>query len=393
MNPELTAVALSTVFMILGIALTRWLHSKHDMNVVVSPSPPDPSHDYPFISVIVPARNEEINIRRCVEALLNQAYPNYEVIVVDDRSTDSTRVVLEVIASQESRKSPAFIIIEGEDMPHHWAGKPHALVQGVKAAGGEWLCFIDADTFPRPELLVSAYQAAVRENADLFTLLTDQELKSFWEKVVLPLVFVGLSFGFPAERVNDISKPDAIANGQFILVKRSVYEAVGGHAAVRDRIDEDKALAEVVKGAGYRLVLGDGRAVASTRMYTNLGEMWEGWTKNIFLGLRDRLWLLAFGAFVGITGALALPAWFFGSLVWFLLSGDLAPAVVTIQAAIVIAYLLFWRMKASRAFNIHPAYSLTLPLGALLFTSMMLASAFNVLSGRGVSWRGRRYVR
>jgi chlorobactene glucosyltransferase len=393
MNTAIITVALSTVFMILGIALTRWLHSKHDMEVVVSPSAVDPSYNYPLISVIVPARNEERNIQHCIQALSDQTYPRYELIAVDDRSTDSTRQVLEAIDSQKSRKSPAFLVVDGEDLPEGWAGKPHALVQGVNAARGEWLCFIDADTFARPELLISAYGTAVRENADLLSLLTAQKLGSFWEKVILPLVFVGLSFGFPADRVNDPNKPDAIANGQFILIKRSVYEAVGGHTTVKDRIDEDKAIAELVKVKGYRLVLADGRSVAFTRMYTSLGEMWEGWTKNIFLGLRDRLGLLIFGAFSGIMGALALPVWLIGGTVWFLRTMEFAPAVAALQAAVVTAYLLYWRIKAAKAFQIHPAYSLTLPLGALMFTAMMLTSAYNVLSGKGVYWRGRRYIR
>jgi chlorobactene glucosyltransferase len=387
-----TVVALSTIFMIAGIALTRWLHSKVTMQVVVPPTPVDPSQDYPLISVIVPARNEERNIRRCIQALINQTHPNTELIVVDDRSTDSTPVILETIAS-EHPKDQNLIVMTGDDLPKEWAGKPYALVQGAKLAAGEWLCFIDADTFAGSDLLASSYTKAVKERADLFSLLTGQELGSFWEKTILPLVFLGLSFGFPADRVNDQSKPDAIANGQFILIKRSVYEAVGGHTAVKDRIDEDKALAEVVKGAGYRLVLADGRQLATTRMYTSLSEMWEGWTKNIFLGLRDRIGLLVFGAFMGLVGALALPAWLFGGTIWFLVTGELIAAVVAVQASIMIAYLLYWRVRAAQAFHIHPAYSLTLPLGAVVFTSMMLTSAFNVLSGKGVYWRGRRYIR
>jgi chlorobactene glucosyltransferase len=222
-------------------------------------------------------------------------------------------------------------------------------------------------------------------------MMTDQELGSFWEKVVLPLVFTGLSFGFPARRVNDPEKPDAIANGQFILIKRAVYQAVGGHTAVRDRIDEDKALAEVVKGAGYRLVLADGRQLARTRMYTSLAEMWEGWTKNIYLGLRDRLWLLTFGAAMGLIGALVLPLWLLAGFLWLAASGGWSAAVVAGEASLLWAYLLWQRARAASAFGISPLYAFTLPLGALVFTAMMFASAYKVISGRGVEWKGRRY--
>jgi chlorobactene glucosyltransferase len=225
----------------------------------------------------------------------------------------------------------------------------------------------------------------------LFTILTNQELGSFWEKTILPLVFTALAFGFPAKRVNDPSKPDAIANGQFILIRRAVYDTTGGHTAVKDRIDEDKALAETVKRSGYRLVVADGRQVATTHMYTRLAEIWEGWTKNIFLGLRDRLWLLTFGATLGLIAALALPLWLMGGLAWMALGGDWIAAVVTLQAATLWTYLLDKRILACQAYHIAPAYALTLPLGALVFTAMMFASAWKVLSGRGVTWKGRTY--
>jgi chlorobactene glucosyltransferase len=226
----------------------------------------------------------------------------------------------------------------------------------------------------------------------MFTVLTKQELGSFWEKVVLPLVFTGLSFGFPAEKVNDPNAPEAIANGQFILVKKEVYDQVGGHASVRDRIDEDKAFAEVVKRADYRLILADGSELVSTRMYTSLPELWEGWTKNIFLGLRDRLGLLTFGAFVALLGAIILPLWLLAGLFWMGTGGGTPAAIITIEAIIVWGYLLFQRARASQYFEISAWYALTLPLGAAIFAGMMFASAFNVISGRGVSWKGRVYT-
>jgi chlorobactene glucosyltransferase len=225
----------------------------------------------------------------------------------------------------------------------------------------------------------------------MFSILTDQELGSFWERVVLPLVFLGLSYGFPADRVNDPSKPDAIANGQFILIKRSVYNRVGGHTAVKDRIDEDKAISVVVKHAGYRLVVADGRKVATTRMYTSLAEMWEGWTKNIYLGLRDRLGLLLFGVFIGFVVSIVLPVWLVGGLAWLALSGRVAAGVVAVEAIVLWAYLSWKRLQACRAFGISGGYAFTFPLGALIFTAMMVASAYDVLSGRGVIWKGRRY--
>lgn len=377
---------LSTLAFFVALLITYWLHSRVALNIETPISAP-PQDDAPSISIIVPARNEARNIQRCVEALLNQTYPNFEVIIVDDRSTDGTAEILAEIQSRKSR----LVVVPGVDLPPNWAGKPHALVQGATHARGDWLCFVDADTFAAPELISSAYAAAIHHNADLFTILTDQELGSFWEKVVLPLVFVGLSFGFPADKVNDPEASDAIANGQFILIRQAVYQAIGGHGAVKDRIDEDKAIAEVVKVAGYRLVLADGRGLAKTRMYTSLPEMWEGWTKNIFLGLRDRLGLLTFGAAVALLGALALPLWLIGGVGWAASGGGISAIILVLEAILVWGYLVYWRVRAAQAFGISSWYALTLPLGAAVFAAMMFASAYKVISGRGVTWKGRRY--
>jgi chlorobactene glucosyltransferase len=221
--------------------------------------------------------------------------------------------------------------------------------------------------------------------------LTDQQLGSFWEKVIMPLVFTALSVGFPADRVNDPSQPDAIANGQFILIRRPVYETVGGHQAVRAEIAEDKALAALVKGNGFHLVLGDGRELAQTRMYTSFSEIWEGWTKNIYLGLQDRLWLLGIGALTGLVGAIALPLWTALSLVWAISGGGWMAYLVAAQSLLLWGYLFYHRTQACRAMHINAFYALTLPLGALVFTLMMFTSAYKVLSGQGVNWRGRSY--
>jgi chlorobactene glucosyltransferase len=392
---QTTILVISSLALLIGAWVTWWVHSRHALPVVVAPDerPGGSPETWPLVSVVVPARNEARNIKRCVQSLLVQNYPRLEVIVVDDRSTDATPEILAELVERAAAGSVPLRVLVGAELPPGWAGKPHALVQGVAAASGDWLCFMDADTFAGPDLLTSTLAAAQRQQADLFTILTEQELGSFWERVVLPLVFTALSFGFPAQQVNDPKRPEAIANGQFILVRRAVYARLGGHAAVRERIDEDKALAELVKRSGYRLIVADGRRVVRTRMYTSLAEIWEGWTKNIYLGLRDRLWLLLLGATLGLLGALALPLWLLGGLGWWALGGGLPATIVVLQAAILWAELIWFRMRAAQAFGISAIYAWTLPLGALIFTGMMFASAFKVLSKRGVSWKGRTYVR
>jgi chlorobactene glucosyltransferase len=385
-------IIISSVAFLAGIMIVTWMHNQYQLDIVVEPV--IPPQEAPLISVCVPARNEERNIGRCVQALLTQTYPNFEVIVLDDRSTDGTAQILKNLAKVPNLRKVSFKVISGSDLPPGWAGKPHALTQAAAAARGQWLCFVDADTFVTPDALAAVYAKAVETHADLFTIMTRQIMLTFWERAVLPLVMLALSVGFSPRKVNDPSRKDAIANGQFIFIKRSVYEAVGGHAAIKGSIVEDKDLAALVKGKGYRLVVADGREVASTRMYTSLSEMWEGWTKNIYLALRDDRGLLllgVFGAFLAFTAALLLPLWVVGGVALTVAVSGMEGGVVLVEALLLWSYLLFWRIRASRGMGLPGWYALTIPLGAGVFAAMMLTSAWNVLSGKGVIWKGRLY--
>lgn len=389
----MTLLILSTLFFISGIFIIYWLHAQHHLDIIVEPTPPPTSA--PLISVCVPARNEEHNIRACVESVLSQDYPNFEVIVLDDRSTDSTPQILRDMASRDSR----LIVIAGSDLPSGWAGKPHALYQAAASAHGkrsEWLCFIDADTFLAPETLSSVYNKAIETKADLFTIMTFQIMDSFWEKTVMPLVMTALSVGFSPRKVNDPNRRDAIANGQFMFIKRAVYDAIGGHERVKDQIVEDKAISEQVKWNGYRLIVADGKKLARTRMYTSLPTMWEGWTKNIYLGLSDKpsmLLLGAFGATVSLIAALILPAWTLTGIWLWLQSGDWMAIAIVIESTLLWGFLFYVRARTDRAMGISAWWAVTTPLGAGVFAAMMLTSAWKVLSGKGVTWKGRTYSR
>ncbi len=381
------AFLLSTLFFAAGLLITYWIHTRYYLDIVVEPA--GPPADGPLISVCVPARNEDANIRACVEAVLAQTYPRLELIVLDDRSTDATPDILRELAADKRLR-----VLQGAELPEGWAGKPHALVQAVAVANGEWLCFLDADTLLAPQALAGCYARALATQADLFTIMTRQVMGTFWEKVVMPLVMSALSVGFPPREVNDPNRRVAIANGQFIMIKRDVYAAVGGHERIKDQIVEDKALAEAVKWNGYRLIVADGRLAARTRMYTSLPQMWEGWTKNIYLGLQAQTNLLllgAFGALILLVAALFLPVWPLLGAIWFLNGGGWMALAVIAEAAILWACLLYARATVARGIGISRWYALTTPLGAAIFAAMMLTSAWKVMSGQGVTWRGRRY--
>lgn len=379
---------LSTVFFVAGVSIVYWVHNQYHLDIKIDLEEKPPFA--PLISICVPARNEERNIGSCLESLLAQTYPNFEIIIVDDRSSDATPEILRRHESGNSKLS----IIAGRDLPAGWAGKPHALHQAASAARGEWLCFVDADTFLAPQALSACLAKAIETRADLFTILTFQITGSFWEKVVLPLVMTALSTGFSPRRVNDPQRRDAIANGQFILIKRSVYDAVGGHERIKNQIVEDKALAEQVKWNGFRLILANGMDLARTRMYTSLPEMWEGWTKNIYLGLREQpalLWLGVLGAIISVVTAVWLPIWPLLGLLWYTHGGGGPALAVLLEAFLLWGVLVYARARVAENMHISRWYALTTPLGAGIFAAMMLTSAWKVLSGGGVTWRGRTY--
>ena len=381
------AFIISSVFFLAGLIVIFWIHNQNHLDIVVSPAPAP--FNAPLISICIPARNEEHNLGACIEAILKQTYPHFEIIVLNDRSTDATPAILKEL-SKDKRLQP----LNGMELPAGWAGKPYALHQASNVAHGDWLCFIDADTFLDPDALASCYSKALETSADLFTVMTFQITGTFWEKVVLPLVMTALSVGFSPRKVNDPDRRDAIATGQFIMIKRSVYNAIGGYESIKDQIVEDKAIAQRVKNAGYRLVVADGRKLVSTRMYTSLPLMWEGWTKNIYLGLRDQPALLllgAFGAFLLVIAALILPLWPLLGLFWYLNRGGWMSLAIIAEALILWGVLIYIRSIVAHAMHIPRWYALTTPLGAAVFTAMMLTSSWKVLSGQGVTWKGRKY--
>ena len=245
-------------------------------------SGPDRTGWAPLVSVIVPARNEEENIRSLLTSLSALDYPSFEILVVDDESEDRTG---ELVASAPAGNAAALRLLRGAPLPEGWFGKPWACFQGAKAAGGELLLFTDADTAHEPDLLRWAVAGLLGEGGDVLTLVGRQVMGSFWERILQPQFFVLLASRFP--RAGTPRKPHqwrhAIANGQYLLFRRETYEAMGGHAAVRGEVVEDMRIAQLLVRDGRHLLVRDGRGL-QTRMYRSLGGLVEGWSKNIATG-------------------------------------------------------------------------------------------------------------
>jgi chlorobactene glucosyltransferase len=343
----------------------------------------------PIVSVLVPARNEAQSIERCVRSLLAQRYPSFEVLVLNDRSTDQTGDILSGLAAGDARLR----VLEGRPLPGGWVGKCWALHQAAAQARGEWLLCVDADTTHHPAALASALTFAEQHGADLLSLGPRQELGTFWERALLPAIFgIILTAGGSLLEVNDPRRPLAKANGQFMLFRAEAYRGIGGHESVKDEIVEDFALARRVKGTGHRLLLADGRELVSTRMYRSLGEIWEGFSKNAYFEARRKPGGVAAGVALPWL-VVALPPLLLASLVRRRLRKPLGRIgwATLLESGAQCGLVLGFSLGLVRVLDLPRRWALSVPLGLLFFSLVMLNAAIRVLSGRGVTWRGRRY--
>ncbi|MCA9739187.1 MAG: glycosyltransferase [Gemmatimonadetes bacterium] len=343
----------------------------------------------PLVSVIVPARNEALSIEECVGSLLASTYPRFEVIVVDDRSTDDTAARVRAFAD------PRLAVLEGEDLPPGWFGKPWACWQGAREATGDVLLFTDADTWHGPELLEHAVRELDVSGADALTLLGDQRMGSFWERVVQPQMFFLIAARYPDLRklyrtpLQDPARwPEAIANGQYILVRRSVYDAVGGHETVRHEVVEDLRLAQELVRGGHAFLLREARGRFATRMYRSLGDLVGGWSKNVWTGSRQSV--------SGPLGRVLLPAgvlalltlWVVPPLALLAALAGVGGTAFLVWAAITTGIVfLFWAVAGAR-FGTRWFYGFAAPLGAAVTVWILIRSAWR---GSRIEWKGRTY--
>jgi chlorobactene glucosyltransferase len=331
----------------------------------------------PLVSIIIPARNEARNIERCISSVLATQYSPIEIIVVDDRSTDDTAALVEPAVGERLR------LVRGTDPPAGWFGKQWAIVQGYRVARGELLLFADADTKHEPGLIPRAVAGLHAERVDLFSVLPRQEMRSFWERVIQPHVFLVLEAGVGDLRLVNRTRTEwrAIANGQFILTRRAAYESIGTHEAVRDTVADDLRLAQGYVRAGKDIFLVYAIEFMTTRMYTSLGEIVAGWSKNLASGVPYMAppirWLRAI-----IPHVMWIPAlfWLAPPLVW-LATGWHIAALATLVS------LVIWMVLYATE-RVPVWYAALYPLGAAVVAFIMIRSA--VRGGR-IEWRGRTY--
>lgn len=347
------------------------------------------SEDFePQVSVIIPARNEEANIARCVRSVANQQGVS-EIIVADDDSQDHTGLILEDLKCEIPQLRTTHI----ESLPTGWLGKTHALATAAGLARGEWLLFTDADTEHLPGSLAYLLGQAKSQQADLLSLSPGQRTPTWWEKAVIPQVYVRLARLYRFEEVNDPRSAAAAANGQYILIRRLIYDHVGGHEAVRSAVLDDVELARLVKASGGRLLFLPGSAWVWTRMYTRFPEMWRGWTKNLYLLYEGRVGLMLAHLSEAWLVDLLVPSAYLG-LCFLAALGRVNIATLFITGAcwlIVLGRLKNYK-RLLQWLGFEPELVNYLIPGAGLFGLLLLNSMRAHRWTGSVEWKGRRYL-
>ncbi len=323
----------------------------------------------PEVSVIIPARNEEASLGACLESLVSQSGVEFEIIVVNDHSTDRTG---EIAAS-----FPEVRMIEAGTLPQGWTGKNNAVTCGAREARGEWLLFTDADTVHLSGSLARAVAEAKEHKAEMLSYSPEQIAVTFWEMAILPVVFAELARQFPPAKVSDPGSPIVAANGQFILIRRETYDAIGGHAAVAGDILEDVALARRVKASGRKIRFRYAADAVRTRMYRNFGQLREGWTKNLAL-------------LFPYPGWLALKLLLLWIIPWTVVALYLSGVLASLWWMVFVSSPVYLVMRTSRANFTTDMSILASFFGMPIFAYLLLRSRRMHRKGT-VAWKGRTY--
>ena len=327
-----------------------------------------------LVTAIVPARNEEAIIATCIESLARQS-EIAQILVVNDQSSDATADVVR----NSMKEIPVLRLLETGELPDGWVGKNYALWVGVQQAISPWLLFTDADATHAANSVARALQVAHEQQAALVSFSPEQITHNWYEKALIPFVYLRLAKKSSYDQVNDPASPIAAANGQFLLIRRDVYDSIGGHRAVAGEVLEDVAIALRVKQAGHRIWFGSGKGLVRTRMYTSFNAMWEGWKKNLYRLMGGTPW----AAFREIESTLPwIP-------LLLILLGLKFPLLFFVGILFLIARQTIYGLDLAR--NLYPfSFLFYYVPGAFLYAGALWASYRSHVKGR-IAWKGREY--
>lgn len=352
-----------------------------------------PVPEAPRVSVLIAAKDEETNIETAVRTMLDQDYPNFELIVIDDRSTDRTGQILESLRAE--RNDDRLKVVHVRELREGWFGKNNAMREGVAIADGEWLCFGDADCRQTSRRTLStAVRFALAEKLDFLSLLPQLEMHGIWERIIQPVCGAVMVYWFQPAKVNEPDSSDAYANGAFMLMKRSCYEAIGRHGAVRTDVNEDMSMARLAKKKGQRLFVIHNDGLYTVRMYTTFRQIWRGWSRIFYgcFGSFRRLRLTAimltvmnivpYASLLLAAGAVLLNGWSAVGAGWQAVGGCSLLAAVAQQSVIV----RFYRLSRISGW-LGPAFV----VGAVICVGILISAMFKLGGRSTTNWRGTIY--
>ena len=382
------AVIIGAVWVVRFIATVQLRGKRQILTSYSYDGPPEPATR---VSILVAAKDEQNDIEECITGLLHQDYPDFELIVIDDRSADQTPVILKRLA-QDGHSRLRVITIKS--LPDGWCGKNHAMHEGMTAATGEWFLFTDADCkFDSERTLSMAMREAFAHEADFLSVTPVLDAPTVWERVVQPVCALALMIWFLPHRVNKPGRKTAYANGAFMLIRRTCYDLIGGHERVKSQLNEDIKLARLAKDAGVSLRVVENDGLYRTRMYGSLSDAWRGWSR-ILSGSLGTGWRVA--AAIGLMATLSIFPWIslcVAAWGYFVFETGTAIsfqyALGAWLAVVVVQLFVIWDVY--RTLRVPSAWFVTYLLGALFTLGVLVDALFKVLGAQKTVWRGTSY--
>lgn len=342
------------------------------------------SSKFPSVSILVPARNEEKNIANCINSLLNQDYPNFQVHVLDDNSTDSTWEIITKLASNNERLK----IHKGKPLPNDWIGKHWACYQLAEKTDSEILLFTDADTYHHPQTLSNAISALEKLNADLITAFPHQGVITWGERLMVPLFPWFIIAFLPLIVAYRVQNPAFSAGiGQFMLFRREAYETIGGYEAIKQEVVDDVALARRIKAKGLRWRMLNGIERISCRMYEGFIEAYKGFTKNLFAGFGYSIFKFSF-IWIWIGIAFLQPI----IMLFMNISGFYTDIISLVLSSLGITFSLFIWFFSNLKFRFPLYLTLMYPINIILAIAIAFGSMIITLTGKA-GWKGRKFIK
>jgi len=340
----------------------------------------------PKVSIILPARNEEKFIEKCLNSLLNQDYDNYEIITINDSSTDSTGNIIK----EYSKKFPKIISVDAKPKPDGWIGKNWACIEGYKKASGDLLLFTDADTTHTGSVISLAVSHLLSLELDALTVIPRMLCLDKITKITLPMISTFLHTRFSALRVNDASKGTGYFFGSFFIIKKSTYDSVGTHEGVKGELVEDGALGKKVKESDFKMRMVRGEHLVDAVWARDMHTLWNA-LKRLMISLCLQNAKIAVASFFGVLFLLFMAFPILGYSIIFFNSTDSFLILFAISCIASILVYIGGILDATKGLDLKIKYSLFAPVGSFIVVSGFLAGLIQAKSKTAISWRGRTY--